>query len=464
MQNRFTEYFQQNADALTADAAALVAVQSQKGPAAPGAPYGHGPREALEAAAGLAEAHGLSAKVLGDRVCLVEMGSEAVQRETGEPALGILAHLDVVPAAGTWTKTDPFKLLEEDGILYGRGVADDKGPAVAALYALCCIQDLGIPLKRRVQLILGSDEENGSDDIAWYLRHYRMPPRVFTPDASFPLVSGEKGKLDMTVTAPAVEGALVSLHGGSVSNAVPSECEAVLSGIPLSAAEEAAEGLGADLTVTADGQTLRVLCRGKAAHASTPELGVNAVQAMLVFLSRLPLGGMDGPIRALAAAMPFGDFQGRTFGAFCEDADTGALTVNLGVLTYDGEHGLSGKIDCRVPRSGDGRRIAARLQDALAPGGVSVKLTGLLPPHSTPRDSDLVQGLLRIYEDYTGEKGEALTIGGLTYVHEVEGGVAFGCEFPGTDYHMHEPDESMPLRHLLLSGAMFAQAIYDFCC
>ena len=56
----------------------------------------------------------------------------------------------------------------KDGKIYGRGTADDKGPAIAALYAMRAVKELGIPVKKNVRLILGTDEECGSSDI----RHY----------------------------------------------------------------------------------------------------------------------------------------------------------------------------------------------------------------------------------------------------------------------------------------------------
>src|SRR5699024_10557105 len=110
-----------------------------------------------------------------------------------ESQLDILAHLDVVPAGEGWTVTEPFEPVEKDGRLYGRGTADDKGPAVAALYALRAVKELGIPLKKRVRLILGTDEECGSSDIQHYYAVEKEAPMTFSPDGAFPVVNIEKG-------------------------------------------------------------------------------------------------------------------------------------------------------------------------------------------------------------------------------------------------------------------------------
>ena len=431
MDRRICDYFEAHRAAFLEDLRTLVAVPSDRGAPAPGAPYGPGPRAVLDEAKRICEAHGLAADIRGDRVLVAELGE-------GEAELGILAHLDVVPPAGEWTVTGPWEMREVDGVLYGRGVIDDKGPAVAALYALLCARDLGL-IKKKVQLILGSDEENGSSDIAWYMERHAMPPRVFTPDANFPLVNIEKGHMFMAVTAPlAGEGLHVTeIAGGSVANAVPASARAVLS----------------------DGTTIEA--QGRAAHASLPDEGDNAICKLLEELAGIEGANFD-VFRALSRVLPHGDTGGHAFGGACQDAISGALTVNLGVISGNEAEGLRAVIDCRVPVCGDGHAIADALRAALG-GAAQVEVLGLSGPHHTPAESDLVRGLLKIYEDYTGEKGEALAIGGGTYVHEVAGGVAFGCEFPGSEGHMHEPDERASVAELLLSGEMFAQAVADFC-
>ena len=457
MDNRFDEYFNTHAEQLTDDLAELIAVNSVAGEPQEGAPYGKGPKEALVTAAMLAEKYGFSVEIRGNKICLIEFGS-------GETELGILAHLDVVPPAGTWEKTQPFEMLYDDGVLYGRGVSDNKGPAIAALYALRAVKELGIPLKHKVQLILGSDEERGFSDVRWYRENYPLPPKIFTPDASFPVVNTEKGHLEMTITASGGEGPVLSIQGGTVANAVPAECTAKLRGLDVQEVRSAAAQVRAEFTVEEVGDTVTVTCIGKASHAARPEGGVNAISAMLELLSRLEIGdGADAAaIKAVAGAMPFGDWKGDAIDAYCEDRESGGLTVNLGVISYTQNEGLRALVDCRVPISGDGELVAEKLRSFLGQAA-QVIITGNIGGHNVPSDSDFVKGLMRIYEDYTGEKGEPMSMGGLTYVHGMPGGVAFGCGFKGTDYRGHQPDECMPLKELLLAGQMFAQAIVDFC-
>ena len=63
----------------------------------------------------------------------------------------------------------------------------------------------------------------------------------------------------------------------------------------------------------------------------------------------------------------------------------------------------------------------------------------------------------------TGKKGECIAIGGGTYVHEIEGGVAFGPEFIGDDNHMHSADEFIKEDDLIFNAKMFALAILRIC-
>lgn len=424
-------FFRDHEDAILADIARIVAVDSVRGDAAPGAPFGPGPRRALDTALEIAQSHGLEGEIRGDRMLVIEAGE-------GQPELAILAHLDVVPPAGEWTVTEPYKMRLLDGKIYGRGVIDDKGPAMVSLWAILCARELGL-LKKKVQLLLGSDEECGSGDLEWYLERYPVPGKVFTPDGSFPVANTEKGRMTMLLTAPAYSGAgphVEKLHGGSVANAVPARCEATLS------------------------HGMRLETVGRAAHASLPQEGDNAVTMMIERLANMDGAGFD-VFRALRCAFPHGDFGGHTVGVACADELSGELTVNLGVMSVD-EGGLSAVVDCRVPVCGDGEKIAAAFARALGEE-VKVEIGGISKPHHTPADSDFVKGLLRIYGEYTGMPGRAFSMGGGTYVHDIEGGVAFGAEFPGSDVHMHEPDERVEVRELMLAGQMYAAAVAKFC-
>ncbi len=465
MLDNYLEYLDIHETELVNDIFSLCRINSERSDSEDGAPFGRGPRAALEAALELAGSYGFSAEIKGDRVLVVELGE-------GEPQLGILAHLDVVPAGSGWTKCQPYEPVRDGDILYGRGVSDDKGPAVASLYALRAVNELGVKLKKKVQLILGSCEETGSEDIDWYLKHFSMPPMVFTPDGDFPLVNIEKGRAAVRVSSPgseAPEGVYVKkLSGGTVANAVPGEARCGIVGTTLDfvravISETETNGVVIEAETCPHGN-VHVTAKGVAAHASLPENGKNAVCALLKVISKLPLAASCGndALKALAAAIPYGDYNGFAFGGFCEDSESGRLTVNLGTVSYSYCDGLDAVVDMRIPVCGNGVEIVSALDAKLA-GAAGAEAISISKPHCVPEDSEFVSKLLRIYEVYTGLDGKAMAIGGGTYVHDIEGGVAFGCTFPGRNPRMHEPDENMPVSDLLISSAMFAKAIEVFC-
>ena len=87
----------------------------------------------------------------------------------------------------------------------------------------------------------------------------------------------------------------------------------------------------------------------------------------------------------------------------------------------------------------------------------------MIPVHFVPEDAPVIKTALKVYEEYTGLKGECLAIGGGTYVHDIEGGVAFGVEFHGTDYKIHSADEFAVIDELLLTAKMYTAIIYELC-
>jgi dipeptidase, putative len=188
MKKLIEDYFEQNKGLLIRDIMRLVRIKSDKEEAKSGKPYGDGPAEVLAAALEMASEMGFRTKHYDNYVGAIDFDDQ-------KNKLDILAHLDVVPGGDGWTVTEPFNPVVKDGKLYGRGTIDDKGPAVAALYAMKAVKDLNIPLKAGVRLILGTDEECGSSDIRYYYGIEEEAPMTFSPDASFPVVNIEKGGL-----------------------------------------------------------------------------------------------------------------------------------------------------------------------------------------------------------------------------------------------------------------------------
>ena len=450
--------------ALVDATARLVAVPSVKGEPQPGAPFGAGLRRCLDEALALCRELGFAVENVDGYVGTADLNG----RET---ALHILGHLDVVDAGAGWTR-EPFQVTEEGGLLYGRGVADDKGPVAAALLAMRCVRDLGVELPYNAKLILGTDEESGSADIAYYYGRAPYAKYTFSPDADFPLIHIEKGMyqpvFSRTFAPTDAVPRVVSLTGGFRINVIPGEAEAVLPGLDAAGVQEAltrtAAETGVSFQAEEDGGRCRILARGAGGHASLPEGANNALTGLLRLLAALPLADCDSTraVRHLAALFPHGDGAGRALGIAVSDALSGPTTAALTLLRLD-ESGAEGRFDSRTALAATEENTRRAAEAALARGGF--RCTGAMtPPHHTPADSPIVQKLLRCYRLYTGETdARPLAIGGGTYVHGIPGGVAFGCERAGFSSNMHGADARIPVETLVLSARVCSQALSALC-
>lgn len=442
----------------------LVRIRSVREEAQPGMPFGPGPAAALAEGLKLAEELGFAAKNYDNYVGAVDFNDQETQ-------LHILCHLDVVGEGTGWTVTEPYEPVEVDGMLYGRGTDDDKGPVAAVLLAMQAVKDLGVPLKKNVRLLMGTDEESGSEDIAYYYSKEPYAPCTFSPDGEFPVINLEKGSYKPVFTKTwAAESAtprVKELHGGFRINVLPPEAQCVVAGLSAQAArpycDKAAAETGVAYELTERGDDLHILCKGKGAHASTPEEGVNAITGLIHLLCALPLAkvGSTAALHALNALFPHGDSAGKALGIAQADQMSGPLTLAFSLLELN-DTGLSGQFDSRVPVCANEDNCKAVAEAAFAKFGFAAE-GGMQAPHYTPADTPLVTTLLKCYEQYSGRKGECLAIGGGTYVHDIPGGVAFGCAMPGFNGNMHGPDEHTCIADQLTAAKIFAQAIIDLC-
>ena len=275
-QHAIETYFAQREEQLVEAVSRLVRIDSTLGPAQPGQPFGPGPAAALEELLCLAREWGLAGENLSGYIGAVDLNGQ-------ETALHILGHLDIVDPGEGWTVTQPFQPVVKGGLLYGRGSSDDKGPLVAALLAMKAVKDLGLPLRKNVRLLAGTDEETGFRDVKWYYANHPYAPHTLSPDADFPIINLEKGHYQPLFQADwQPETALprvTAFSGGTRVNMVPSKAEATLLGIAPQQVEAAFQALdlgGAACTCQLEGPNLRVLCTGQNAHGSTPQEGINA--------------------------------------------------------------------------------------------------------------------------------------------------------------------------------------------
>ena len=462
-QKQIEAYFNDKEPMLIEAVSRLVAIRSVRGPAEPNMPFGPGPAAALAEALKLTGEWDLNPRNHENYVGTADLNDK-------ETVLHILGHLDVVDEGTGWTVTQPYEPKVVDGCIYGRGTDDDKGPVVSALMALKCVKDLGIPLKSNVRVIMGTDEESGSEDLAYYYARNPFAPNSFTPDSGFPVVNVEKGgyKPVFTRSWEACDQLprLAWLHGGVRINILPGDADCAVEGLSVEeirpVAERVAAATGVSLTVEElDGMT-HIIAKGEGSHAAMPEAGVNAITGLLTLLGELPLvGGGAEAVKALNELFPHGDCHGNALGIAQRDEISEHLTVAFSLLEMTAT-GMEGRFDSRVPVCATKENCSDVVEAAFRARGFAID-GKMAAPHYTPADSPFVQTLLSCYENYTGLKGECLITGGGTYVHDIPGGVAFGAGLPGFDTHLHGADERACLDHLMVSAKIFAQVIVEMC-
>ena len=418
-----------------------------EGAAEEGAPFGRAVDEALRHALATAEGLGLSTTNMEGYVGCIEHGE-------GEEMLGVICHMDVVPEGTGW-EHPPYGAEIEDGIMYGRGTLDDKGPAMAAIYALAAIKEAGIPLRRRVRVILGTNEETGWGCMDYYRKHGEAPTLAFTPDGEYPVVNSEKGILHTTFEKKFES--RIRMKAGTRPNVVAGRTEAFLP-VCECKVRAAVEKAGLDdftfeINPAEGGTQLNVI--GLDAHASTPELGRNSLQAAFAVIDLIGIEGEDGEMIArLHEAFGMG-LHGEAMGLDVTDA-SGRLTLNPGVIDWD-ENGISAlKIDVRHPISLSKEDVKAAETKALG-----MELVHEHAQHGlyVPADSELVSKLLAVYAERTGKYLPPLAIGGGTYARAFDNAVAFGCEIPGVPAPVHMPNEFISLDDLMFNAHMIADAI-----
>ena len=369
-----------------------------------------------------------------------------------------------MPAGEGWD-TDPYTVVEKDGMIFGRGVSDDKGPAVAALYAMKAVKDLNLPVSKNCRLILGTDEECGSGDLKYYFSKNEYPKYAFTPDANFPVTNGEKGRFTKhfyrTVDFSNCKKYIKSIDAGEAANAVPAFAKAELIGVTkeeIDIAAEKAKHTNAEFTF--DGEKL--ICSGTSAHASLPENGNNPITALFELLSYIDFDSECTEFAdSLKALFPHGKYNGEALGVDMSDM-LGRLTLTLDVVRFENGK-FDGCFDTRTPMSATKENCADVIAASLRKHGFEIENTKMREAHYVDENSDFIKTLLRTYEDYSGDKGECISMGGGTYVHDIENGVAFGAISRDTVTNMHGANEFMPIEDILTAAAIFTEVIAEIC-
>ena len=354
----------------------------------------------------------------------------------GKELAAVLAHVDVVPAGEGWS-TEPYELTEKDGRLYGRGIVDDKGPAIVALYCLKALKDNGIVPNRRIRVIFGAGEEIGMNDMETYFETEEMPDMAFTPDSEYGICNCEKGILQIEILSENNDGTyLKKFHAGNAVNAVPSSAEAFV-----------------------DREFNAV---GKASHGSTPELGVNAAANLIKTLADIYGYQSLGELCEFLGKEIGSETDGKTLGIACEDEKSGKLTVNLGKIDID-ENVSHAFLDIRYPVTADFTDILKQISAKADIYSLKIGICNHEPPLYADEKSPVIDILKKAYRTVTGEEAKIYSTGGGTYARTLRNrGVAFGPVFEGDTGNIHDVDESMDKENFFRHAQICLEAMYGF--
>ena len=381
------------------------------------APFGKNCRDVLDAMLDMAKRDGFEAKDIDGYAGVVEYGQ-------GEETFGVLGHLDIVPLGEGWTK-DPLKVTLENGYIFGRGVMDDKGPALAGYYALKMIRDLNIPLKKRVMLITGCDEESGMECMNYYVDHAEVPQMGFVPDANFPVIYGEKGGLHVGLVSSDAT-VIKKFHAGSRPNIVIGKADVTVD--VMSYQQEdlfkfycATQGVKGSIKRSEDGVTLHI--DGAFAHAAMPYNGVNAAVLLLNFIGEAYDDQLSKDLYFLLK-----DWMGKPVGIEKDGLYMSFLTMNTGIVNMENNE-TDILIDIRYPNDTNADEIMAKFDAACAnlTSNIKAENRGDSKPLFVDPDSRLVKDLMSVYQKYTGDTFSCpITIGGGTYARKFENFVSYG--------------------------------------
>ncbi len=436
-------------------------------------PFGAGVHEAFMYMKGLAENEGFRFKNIDNYGGHIEFSAD---NSDNNEIFAILSHIDVVPEGADWDY-EPYAGTIADGRIYGRGVNDDKGPTMAAFYAMKALKESGFIPNRKIRLILGLDEETNWYGMKKYFESEPAPAMGFTPDAEFPAIHAEMGILIFDLAKklkPQTEKGLeiTSISGGNAANMVPDHARAVLREYGRGEKSEETydyikailasykQETGHDISCRGMGKSLEIKAEGVSAHGARPTSGVNAISILMDFLGRLDIGNDD--------ISDFIDFynkyigfetDGSSLGCGFSDDVSGKLILNTGLITADSKS-VTVTINIRYPVKSNTEQVYEAIWQTVEPLDIGIVRGKEQAPIFFDVDHPMIRTYMDIYRKYSNDMTTPpLAIGGGTYARAAENVVAFGPSFPGDHEVAHQKNEFMDLEKLRIATKIYAETI-----
>lgn len=446
------------------DLISLIKIKSVEGEAGENTPFGIGPKNALNHILAIGNKMGFKTINYDNYVGEMSIGNSS-------ESIGILTHVDVVPAGDDWDYPPYEGKIINDKIV-GRGATDNKGPAIAALYSMKILRELDIDLKKKIRLIVGTNEETGWGCMDYFKKVSTEPDVSFTPDANFPVIHGEKGIMVLDLVKELGRESkyeIIELKAGHAVNMVPDYAH-----ITLNVGEDLDHILFTlnnfkkkekyNLKYNVKEDTIKIITGGVSAHGSTPEMGENAITYLIETLKLLfdKNDSIGEFIHFYSDKISF-NHNGEKIGCYFKDNLSGDLKFNPGVLQLK-DNKLILSVNIRYPVTFSDKDIYEGIEDSIK-HYTDIKLRGNYSnqePLYIDKKSDLVVKLMDVYREVTGDvKSEPLVIGGGTYARAFKNAVAFGPVFPWEKELAHQKNEYIEIDSLLKLVEIYALALYE---
>ncbi len=419
-------------------------------------PYGAPCALALEEAMRCAERFGLETRNFENHC-----GTARLQGRS-QRSIGILSHLDVVPEGIGWSQ-DPYRMTVKNGMLCGRGCADDKGPALAALYALRYLKESGYAPHHSICMFFGCNEEAGMEDVKYYLeREENIPVFSIVPDARLPVCHGEKGHMLIRASRELNSGVLAAFSAGTVPNSVPGEAWAMLRA-PLEKVKERLRNINIPYTLSEESGLIKIAARGKAAHAAFPEGSVHAQKLLAQLLSGSGLldAAAEETMRGVIAFLE--DYYGAGLGIAFETPEFGKLTMASGITRLENGR-FTMVFDIRYPAGLDTKAAGKAAEHRLQAYGFGIDDWSDSEGYYMDPNMPVIRKMKEICESVWDREFPLYVMGGGTYARMMPNTVPFGPGLPRTDGEggkgaCHQPDEAIELEVLQKAIEIYAKAL-----
>jgi len=453
--DRALSWFEDHKEEFIRDLEKLVSIPSVADKDAAIKPFGAPCREVLEAALKMGKDYGFETE---NHAYMV---GEVIRRGSGKKSVGIWGHLDVVPAGDDWER-EPYRMTREGDVVFGRGVSDNKGPALMSIYLLRCLDDLGIRTRNTLRVFCGTDEEKGMADVMWYAANCTAPDFNLIPDSGFPVCFAEKGIIEGKLVADKpLSGLFLNMQGGLVSNMVPDRARVDLK--EEARLFSALSSIEKPYSVEREPGKLIIKAQGLARHAAGPVEGINAVHLISsMLLSSGIARGEDADILDFVNRVN-DDCFGTTLGIACEDEGDKLTCVGSVLRMEEGRPALT--LNIRYPYRVRGEDLIEKITAAAEKNGYTFVLIRDSKPNYIPKDHPIVQALTRLYGEAKGEEAEPFCMAGGTYARKLPNAVAYGLsgfEQPDDLPPMggaHQHDEGKYLPALFKAGALYIVAL-----